>query len=362
MIRIFFSIIVLGHGLIHLLGFAKAYNYGNVTQLTKDISKPMGGLWLMAALLLVAVAALFLFKNERWWMLGLVAALVSQALILTVWQDAKFGTIVNVLVFVVALLGFTNWGFENRFNEDVRESVNRTKSTDNPILTETDLAHLPPLVQTYLRYVGVVNKPKVKNFKLTFDGEMREKDKDFFQFTSVQYNFFDEPTRLFFMKAQMFGVTVLGYHAYKNGQAAMEIKLFGVYPIVDLKGQTLNKAETVTVFNDMCLMAPASLIDARITWETLDSYSVKATFTNHNIAIQATLFFNDLGQLTNFVSDDRTALPEMKSYRFSTPVKDYRNINGYNIMTYGETIWDYPDGAFVYGKFHLKDVVYNASE
>ena len=31
-------------------------------------------------------------------------------------------------------------------------------------------------------------------------------------------------------------------------------------------------------------------------------------------------------------------------------------------MTYGEAIWDYPDGAFVYGKFRLKDVVYNALE
>ena len=30
-------------------------------------------------------------------------------------------------------------------------------------------------------------------------------------------------------------------------------------------------------------------------------------------------------------------------------------------MTYGETIWDYPDGKFVYGKFNLKEVEYNVS-
>ena len=36
--------------------------------------------------------------------------------------------------------------------------------------------------------------------KIVFDGEMRDKGKDYFKFNSVQYNFFEDPTRLFFMK------------------------------------------------------------------------------------------------------------------------------------------------------------------
>ena len=362
MIRLLFSITLLVHGLIHPMGFAKAYHYGNMTQLTKDISKPYGLLWLLTAFLFMAVTLLFLFKNDKWWMLGIVAALVSQVLIFTVWNDAKFGTIANVVILIVAFLGFTSWGFENSYRADVTAGLKRTNKMESPLLTEIDLAHLPAPVQKYLRYVGVVNKPKVKNVKIVFEGEMREKGKDYFPFTSKQYNFFDEPTRLFFMKAHIFGVPVLGYHAYKNGEAAMKIKLFGIYPIVDLNGTTLNKAETVTVFNDMCLMAPASLIDAWITWELLDSNSVIAHFTNHDITISATLFFNDIGQLTNFISDDRMAVSDMQNIRFSTPLKDYKNVNGYNLATYGETIWHYPDGNFTYGKFYLKDLMYNVSE
>jgi hypothetical protein len=34
-------------------------------------------------------------------------------------------------------------------------------------------------------------------------------------------------------------------------------------------------------------------------------------------------------------------------------------MNGYNVPTYGETIWHYPDGAFCYGKFYLKEIEYN---
>ncbi len=108
-------------------------------------------------------------------------------------------------------------------------------------------------------------------------------------------------------------------------------------------------------------MAPATLIDRRIVWTAIDSLSAKATFTNGVNKISAMLYFNEQGQLINFTSDDRSAL-DMQQYRFSTPVKDYKSMNGINIMTYGETIWHYPDGEFVYGKFYLKSIDYNVSD
>jgi len=123
----------------------------------------------------------------------------------------------------------------------------------------------------------------------------------------------------------------------------------------------MNKTETVTLFNDMCLMVPATLIDKRIKWEPIDSLTTKAVFTNRGISISAMLYFNEAGQLINFTSDDRTAISDMKQYRFSTPVAGYENINGINVMFGGEAIWHYPDGEFVYGKFKLKSIQYNIS-
>ena len=56
----------------------------------------------------------------------------------------------------------------------------------------------------------------------------------------------------------MFGLPVLGYHDYQNAKANMDIRLLGLYAVVKAKGDEMNKAETVTVFNDMF---PATLID-----------------------------------------------------------------------------------------------------
>jgi hypothetical protein len=164
------------------------------------------------------------------------------------------------------------------------------------------------------------------------------------------------------MKAIFSILTVPGYHKYSNAKATMDIKLFGLFLIVHQAGKIMDKAETVTLFNDMCLMAPATLIDKRIQWQKLDHHSARAIFTNQGITITATLYFNERGQLINFRSDDRTAIADMKQYPFFTPATDYQNINGINIMTHGEAIWGYPDGNFTYGKFILKDIQYNPSD
>ena len=61
-------------------------------------------------------------------------------------------------------------------------------------------------------------------------------------------------------------------------------------------------------------------------------------------SISAILYFNEAGYLVNFASDDRYEINDKKQYRFSTPVKNYKEIEGRTIPTYGETIWHYPMG------------------
>lgn len=359
--KYFFCLILCAHGLIHLMGVSKAFYPDSIPQLTKSISKPVGIVWLVAAALLTAAALMLLLKIENWYIVGIIAGVVSQVLIVSSWKDAKFGTIANAIILFVAIFTLTSQGFESKFRRDVDAHLSRSNQITPDLITEADLQPLPHHVQNYLRYADVLHKPRVKNMKLVFDGQMRGKGKDWFKFSSIQYNFFDEPARLFFMKATLFGIVVPGYHNYENAQASMDIRLFGLFPLVQAKGLEISKAETVTVFNDMCIMAPAALIDKRIAWEEIDHLSAKATFTNGSNKISATLYFNDTGQLVNFISDDRYDINDMRRYRFSTPMRDYKLFTEINAPAYGEAIWHYPDEAFVYGKFLLKSIAYNVS-
>ena len=356
--RIVLVLLIILHGLIHLMGFAKAFQFGEMAQFTKEISRPMGILWLLAALLFLVTAIAFFLRKDWWPILGIIMVVLSQGLIFNTWAYAKYGTIANAIILVAAIIGQSNLTFENSFKEDVAAAMSLVAPTPE-ILNEKDLEPLPECVQNYLRYVGAVGKPKVYNMKIVFTGEMRDKGKDWFHFTSEQYNFMDSPTRLFFMKAKIMGLPTNGYHKYTNETASMRIKLLSLFSVVDLSEPELYPTETVTFFNDLCLFAPAALIDDRITWETLDALSAKATFNNKGTTISAILYFNEKGQLINFVSKDRYSVSEMKAFPFSTPASNYQEVNGYKLPNYGEAIWHYPDGDFVYGKFRVTDVVYN---
>jgi len=91
--RIVFILILLFHGLTHYMGFAKAFDFGNLVQISKEISKPMGLFWLLTGLLFITSAILYLMKKETWPILAILAVVLSQILIFMVWKDAKFGTV-----------------------------------------------------------------------------------------------------------------------------------------------------------------------------------------------------------------------------------------------------------------------------
>ncbi len=250
---------------------------------------------------------------------------------------------------------------KNAYLRDVQTAMRKqpaaTKSVNRP-----SLKALPLPVQRYLEYAGVPGREICHNMHLVFNGRMREKGKNWFDFRSDQYNFFDFPTRFFYMKSRIKGVPATGYHYYKDRTARMQVRIAGLFPVVNLNTPVLFPTETVTYFNDLCMFAPAALLDERIRWQSIDEFSARAVFTNQGSSISAELYFNTEGQLTNFVSQDRVSIADMKTYPFSTPVGDYRDFNGFRLPAYGEAIWHYPEGDFVYGEFRLAHICYNVTE
>ncbi|MBM4171488.1 MAG: hypothetical protein FJ214_06435 [Ignavibacteria bacterium] len=181
------------------MGFSKAFGFAKLDALTLSISKFIGLIWLLAACLFIACAILFIINLEFWWFFGGLGILLSQFLIILDWSDAKNGTIANVIILIpviISLAGSLPSSYKNIFKAEAIIGLNRY--TQQPILTEQDLAHLPIQVQKYIIYCGALRKEKIHNFKAVFVGGIKPKpNSDFLEFKSIQYNFYDEPTRDF---------------------------------------------------------------------------------------------------------------------------------------------------------------------
>ena len=353
------------HGLIHLMGFAKAFGYAELPQLTQSISRAWGVLWLLAAGLIVCTAVMLGAGARTYWMVGGLALLVSQVVIMTAWRDAWAGTAANAVLLLVVAHGLLTEGpgsFHAQYLRDVEMGLSR--SADAPLVTEGDLAPLPDPVRRYLRMTRAVGQPRVRNYRIRFTGRIRSApDAAWMPFEAEQQSFADEPTRLFLMRARMFGVPVEAFHRLIDGHATMEVKVAGAVPMVDARGDEMDRAETVTLFNDMCLLAPGTLVGPDITWEPVDAFTARARFTQRGHTITATLLFDTDDRLVNFESDDRSrSMPDGTStkVRFSTPVRDYRDFGPLYLAGYGEARWRLPAGEFTYGEFTMTDVVTNA--
>ena len=128
-----------------------------------------------------------------------------------------FIIVIATIVLVPVVAGALPSSFSQIYSRAAREGLSRP--TEDVLLTEADLAHLPAPVQRYVRYSGAVGKPRVRDFHATMGGAMcREQGGAWTPITAEQYNFYDEPTRLFLMKSSLSGIPFDGLHVYRNGK------------------------------------------------------------------------------------------------------------------------------------------------
>ena len=358
------------HGLIHLLGTTKGWGWAKVEQLKQPISPTLGFAWLVAAVLVLTAAAMIAARAPSWWWaVAVVAAVASQAVIITSWSDAKAGTAANVVLVLAAALGFAALGpgsFAAQWDHRVQAALTAAPPA-GPVVTEEDLVSLPAPLATYLRLSGALGNPRVTSFAATVHGRIRSgPETPWMSFTGRQVNTLGpNPQRLFYLDAVRGGLPVTVLHDYHDATATMRGKVLSLFPMLDASGPAMDQSETVTVFNDMVVFAPAALLDADVTWTQLDARTVRGRFTNGMQTVTAHLMFAADGDLVTFTSTDRSrASLDGTSFTrlpWDTPIDGYRTFGDRRVATSGEARWDAPepDGQFAYIEFHVGNITYN---
>jgi len=353
------------HGLIHLLGFAKAVNPDAIPTLPLTVSRGMGWWWLLGGILLIGTALMSALRLPGWWLLGSVALVLSQILIISAWPQAWAGTVGNVVLLLAVLLGWLLYGPTSFRRAMDRDTAARFDSATPATIDARDLAGLPEPARRFLTAAGVVGQPRVRNYRIRFRGRIRgTPEAGWMPFTADQQSFADQPARFFLMHARRFGLPIEAFHRLADGEATMQVRLLGAIPIVHAEGREMNRTESVTLLNDMVLMAPATLLDPAVRWEAVDDQHVLLRFTHGQDTVSATLTIDPDGRLVDFLSDDRARLSEdgkrFEPARFSTPIRAYGTFGPMRLPSFGEGRWSLPGGGdFAYGEFEILSVEYN---
>jgi len=232
---------------------------------------------------------------------------------------------------------------------------------DPSIIIEDDLTALPAPVQRYLRYTGVIGKPRIKTVCLQYTGEFRmAADKPWMPMKASQVYTTNPPGFQWTASFKMGGIPLMyGRDTYKNGQGHMFGKLIGLFTIFDVQGEEMIQGSMLRYLQEM-IWFPSAFLNDYIRWLPVDDHCADVTFTDSNHSVTARLFFDDAGRLLTFIAQRyREDKGRYTLDTWSTPMTEYGRLAGLNLPVAGCGVWQLAGGDLAYIKLRLNEVVYN---
>ncbi len=239
------------------------------------------------------------------------------------------------------------------------------------LVGEDDLAPLPDAVRRYLRFMGVVGRPRDWSFRAALRGRFRLGLKSPWRpFDSWQYNSALDVARLFHLRLKFGGVLpVLGRDSYLGGCGRMRVRLLDRLPLIDATGPEYDLGELVTWLNEAVLLAPSMLLRPATTWTAVDDLSFDVSFDDRATRVTARVFLDERGAPVDFSTEDRYCEDPFSPNhplirgRWTTPVSAWTRRDGRALPVGARALWHLPGGRFEYVEVHsfADGLIYNVA-
>ncbi|MFD1614093.1 DUF6920 family protein [Gelatiniphilus marinus] len=359
-----FGLLLILHGTMHLIGFVKAFYFNAENKQALGISKSAGLLWLLVFILFIALASLF-FYDKKWFYLAFVTVCISQILILTVWNDAKFGTLINAIIILVSISAYGNHHFNNKVTKEKTALYKNITINNTKVVGKNDLLPLPEIVQKWMENSGVLDKQNTVSLRLKQIGQMRTKPHSkWMPFSAEQYFNLSNPAFVWVTKVRFLPIiNMVGRDKLTNGKGEMLIKLASLIPVVNERdNHKINSGTMQRFLSEMCWF-PSAALNHYITWEFIDSSSAKATLTIKKHSVSGIFKFNTKGDLLAFETNRYYGgSKDAKQEKWVVKIIDYKNFDGYRIPYKCKVVWQLQDGDFNWLNLEITDLEYNITE
>lgn len=361
MLRIVFTVLLVVHGLIHTFGFLKSFGLVHFEGLAGSIAKPVGAIWGMTACLLLLTAVLFGLRVDWWWISGFISFVISQALIVSYWQDARFGTVLNVVILVGVILGFGAWNFDRRVQGEIENILAGSSVSEGKVITEDSMEKLPGSVRRWLKNVGVLNGERIRYVKLRQEGELRlNPDQDWSKVKAEQYVDTVNPSFLWKVDTSLFSVLpVAGRDKFINGRGNMEIRLASLIPVVNERSnEKLDQSALQRYLAEICWY-PATALSPYVTWNEIDDLTAEATMEYSGTSGSVKFHFNEEAELKRISAMRyRGASENDERKEWFGEIKERRVINGIRVPSRIDISWILEDEKFTWYKFEVTEIEY----
>ena len=146
---------------------------------------------------------------------------------------------------------------------------------------------------------------------------------------------------------------------YESGQGHMFGKIVGLFTVFDVSGEKVDQGTMLRYLSEM-IWFPSAFLGNNISWESVDENSAQVTFTDYGKSVSGNMYFDEVGQLTNFIAERyREVDGEFSLDTWSTPITNYGMLAGLNLPIGGQAVWNLPSGDLVYAEVEVTEINYN---
>jgi hypothetical protein len=268
-----------------------------------------------------------------------------------------------LILILIAMLSTSCKPVKKIFEGDLKENFQNSAGTEK-VLTESDIGHLPEPVQRYFQHCGFIGKHVPMNAEVVWaESFIRMKPKcKWMKLKTKQFNSVEEPFRIAYMKAWMFGLIPFdGRDIYAHGHGHMYGKVASLFIVFDEKEPEITQSALIIILAE-ALLVPGYALQEYISWEPIDAYTAKARLVHKGMDVSGVFYFNETGEMIRFETNDRYYLhPETGNVltRFSAEVGDYKQQNDLRIPGSLLAIWHLDEGRYEYWKGNIAEVRYN---
>jgi hypothetical protein len=193
-------------------------------------------------------------------------------------------------------------GMRRRFQARVDRLSLPAGPVDATPVSGEDLSTLPSAAQRYLRFMGVVGRPRDWSFRARFVGEFRQRPgQKFLPCEAWQYNTALVPARIYYMRITFAGVLpMLGVDVYRAGHGHMRGRLLGLITVADGSGPEFDIGELTTYVKDALMIAPTMFLVPAVTWTAVDDHSFDVSMSDGGISATSRVFVDERGRMVDF--------------------------------------------------------------
>ena len=276
----------------------------------------------------------------------------------------KIVKIIVGLVLVGLALFFIGTPYLNNSQQQIQIDQIMTSSLKNNTtsFSSSNFLNLPYIVKKYLKKSVKKKSHLPSSCTFTAFGKTKkDKNSEWVETSSRNYYSASAPNFLSVVETKRLSFfwteTVM---SYINNEATTTSKFLSSIVTDSFEGNKLNKSYLVLYLSQSVFCPSVLLPNMNVHWKKIDRTKAMATIWDDNLKGSAIFHFNENGEVTKIVTEDRYMPGDLdyKRERFTLHLANYKNVDNFHIPTFFEYQWNLAGEDFTFGRFQISEISY----